>query len=179
LSEKLDFIFICDLAQQFFRKTHVRRALLAISEDSMTGWEKWLQIELAQFLRDHKKVKAWWRESKYALDGRLIAARKKCAVDFLIHQKGKQSHMALELKQANAMNNCIAGMLRDLKKISCIRGGAYDIRSVWCLGVHKTKSSSDVLRRTRYLADGAKISFDEKLFISASIGKTGYSYTIF
>lgn len=176
---KNDFDFIASLADEFFRGTHVKHILGAIDESAMTGWEKWLQIEFASFLGTHKGVRAWWRESKYELDQRVLDSRKTCAVDFLIHEKWKQSHLALELKQANSPNGCIKGMLRDKKKISTIKYAKFDIRSVWCLGVHREEEPSEIRRLTNYHADKMRTAIKPALLVTKSIGKTGYAYTVF
>lgn len=179
LSLKHDFEFIARLAEEFFRRPHVKRILSAIEECKMTGWEKWLQIELSAFLDSHTGVTAWWRESKYDLDQRVLESRKKCAVDFLIQEKWKQSHMALELKQINSANGCVKSMIQDKKKIAAIKSVKYDIRSVWCLGVHRTADPAEVHRLTAYHADKLNTEISYKRVICKSIGKTDYSYTIF
>lgn len=174
-----DFDFIAGLADEFFRRVHVKRILGAIDESAMTGWEKWLQIELASFLGTHNGVRAWWRESKYELDQRVLDSRKTCAVDFLVREKWKQSHMALELKQSNSPNHCIKGMLRDKKKIASIKYAKFDIRSVWCLGVHRAEDPSEIRRLTNYHADKMKTVIKPALFVSKPIGRTNYAYSIF
>lgn len=174
-----DFAFIAALANEFFCRPHVKRILAAIDESAMTGWEKWLQIELASFLGTHAGVRAWWRESKYELDQRVLDSRKMCAVDFLVREKGKQTHMALELKQGNSPNGCIKGMLRDKKKIAAIKSAKFDIRSVWCLGVHRAEDPSEIRRLTNYHADKMKVTIKSTLFLTKTIGRTGYAYSIF
>lgn len=176
---KADFEFVQGLVQDFFASRHLRRTLVAIEADEISGWEKWLQIELAQFFREHDQIKAWWRESSYKLDRRVAQSRTQCAVDFLLHQARKQSHMALEVKQVDSVNNCVAGMLLDRRKISRIRGGVYDIRSVWCLGIHKAASQDEVRRKLVYHADRLEVEYNDKFFDSRRIGRTGYSYTLF
>lgn len=176
---KNDFDFIATLADEFFRRAHVKRILRAIDESAMKGWEKWLQIEFASFLGTHEGVRAWWRESKYDLDQRVLDSRKTCAVDFLVREKRKQSHMALELKQANSPNGCIKGMLRDKRKIASIKYAKFDIRSVWCLGVHRAEDPNEIRRLTNYHSDKMKTAIKSALFVSKTIGKTSYAYTIF
>lgn len=179
MSANQDFKFIASLADGFFRRPHVKRTLVSIDQSSMTGWEKWLQIEFATYLGSHESVKAWWRESKYELDQRVLASRNTCAVDFLIHEKWKQSHMALELKQIGSANGCVKSMLRDKKKIAAIKYAKFDIRSVWCLGVHRAADSSEVRRLHTYHADKIKIPTNHAHFTTKHIGRTGYAYTVF
>ncbi len=176
---KSDFEFMTSLADEFFRRPHVKRILRALDESSITGWEKWLQIELAAFLGVHTGITAWWRESKHELDQRVLASRKKCAVDFLVKEKWKQTHMALELKQANSPNACIKGMLRDKKKIASIKQAKFDIRSAWCLGIHRAEDPGEVRRLTNYHADKMKTAIKPDLFASQRIRRTDYAYSIF
>jgi hypothetical protein len=177
-SPKLDLEFLSELATQFFRSKHLRQTLMAIQEDSITGWEKWLQIEFAAFLRQHDSVKAWGRESQYKLDGRLAKVRQTCAVDFIIHQKAKHSHLALEIKQIRSPASCINGMLKDIKKLAKIRKSDYDIRGVWCLGVHNAIPAEDALREVDYYAKKLHIDIKQAHVFSERIGNTGFSCTL-
>lgn len=138
-----------------------------------------MQIEFASFLGTHTGVKAWWRESKYELDQRVLDSRKTCAVDFLVKEKWKQSHIALELKQVNSPNGCIKGMLHDKKKIAKIKHAKFDIRSVWCLGIHRVEEPSEIRRLTTYHADKMNTMIKPALSVSKKIGKTSYAYSIF
>jgi hypothetical protein len=174
-----DFEFIKSIAAEFFKRSHIKKTLKQIDECAMTGWEKWLQIEVAAFLQDHKNVKAWWRESSYSLDTRLVASRRTCAVDFLIHERAKHSHMAVELKQINSPTACVKGMLKDKKKIQSIKSVKYDIRSVWCIGVHKDVHAAEVSRLVTYYSDVAGVQINKKFLCTEKIGHSAYNYTIF
>lgn len=176
---KKDFDFIASLASDFFQRAHIKKTLRAIDESAMTGWEKWIQIELAAFLEGRDDIKAWWRESGYELDGRVAASRRKCAVDFLVHQKWKQSHMAVELKQVNSPTACVQGMLKDKKKIQGIKSAKYDIRSVWCVGVHRVAEPDEVLRLVAYYGSKLKFPINAKLLHTERIGYSSYMFTVF
>lgn len=176
---KKDFEFIALLSSEFFQRAHIKKTLKAIDESQMTGWEKWIQIELAAFLEAREEIKAWWRESSYELDGRVVASRKKCAVDFLVHQKWKQSHMALELKQVNSPTACVQGMIRDKKKIQGIKSTKYDIRSAWCVGVHRVCEPDEVKRLVAYYGSKLKSPVDAKLLATERIGYSPYMFTVF
>jgi hypothetical protein len=69
-TEARDFEFVTELATQFFAQRSVRRTLLVIREQRITGWEKWLQVEFAAFIQDHENVKAWGREALFGMDKR-------------------------------------------------------------------------------------------------------------
>ena len=174
-----DFEFISGLSSKFFQRSHIKTTLKAIDLSSMTGWEKWLQIELAAFIQSRLEIKARFRESSYELDKRVVASRKKCAVDFLVHQKFKQSHMALELKQVNSATACIQGMIRDKKKIHAIKNAKYDIRSVWCVGVHRSCEPAEVARLAAYYGSKLKYPVNPKLLVTEKIGYSPFMFTVF
>ena len=176
---KDDFDFVASVASDFFQRAHIKKTLKAIDESAMTGWEKWIQIELAAFLETRDDIKAWWRESAYELDGRVVESRKKCAVDFLVHQKWKQSHMAVELKQVNSPTACVQGMIKDKKKIQGIKSTKYDIRSVWCVGVHRVAEPAEVQRLVAYYGSKLKSPIDGKLLSTERIGYSPYMFTVF
>ncbi|MFG6467533.1 hypothetical protein [Roseateles sp. BYS87W] len=176
---KKDFEFIASLSSDFFQRAHIKKTLKAINDSEMTGWEKWLQIELAAFLEARDDIKAWWRESSYEMDKRLVESRKRCAVDFLVHQKWKQSHMALELKQVNSPTACVQGMIRDKKKIDGIKSAKYDIRSVWCVGVHRAVDPAEVARLVAYYGSKLNSPVNPKLLSTERIGYSPYMFTIF
>lgn len=46
----------------------MRRTLRVISEQEISGSEKWLQVEFAAYIHDHEEVKAWGRETPYLTD---------------------------------------------------------------------------------------------------------------
>ena len=177
---KRDHEFVASLAAEFFAKPHVRQVLNAIDEFSVTGWEKWLQIEFAAFLGAHEGLRGWWRESAYELDQRLLASRKTCAVDFLICEKKKQSCLALEIKKSRSPGACVQGMLKDKTKIAAIKKAKFDIRSVWCLGVHDWVAEAEVRRLTNYYADKLHTAIKPALMTpSIRIGRTKFAYTLF
>ena len=152
-SDRRDLEFITTLAEGFFAQRAMRRTLRVISDQQISGWEKWLQVEFAAYIHDHEDIKAWSRETPYLTDRRIERARERCAVDFIIHQKHKQSHLALELKQVNSVGRCAKAMVGDILKMLTIRQSQFDIRGVWCLGVHTRAPETEVVRKLRYHAE--------------------------
>ena len=69
-------------------------------------------------------------------------------------------------------------MLRDKMKIQAIKYAKFDIRSVWCLGVHRKDDLSEVRRLVDYHADKMGVNVTT-LLQTKSIGRSGYAYTIF
>lgn len=179
MSIKQDFEFITSLSSGFFQRNHIKKTLKTINDCKMSGWEKWLQIELAAYLETREDIKAWWRESSYEIDKRVVESRKRCAVDFLVHQKWKQSHMALELKQVNSPAACIQGMIKDKKKIETIKTAKYDIRSVWSIGVHRVTETAEVKRLADYYSSKLKLPINSQFQLAERIGYSPYMFTVF
>lgn len=174
---KKDFEFIKGIAADFFKKKSIRDTLAMIDEYEISGWEKWLQIELSKTLKEHPTVRRWSREKRYPLDRRASKSRASCSVDFVIHQSKKHSHVALEVKQIDSAKTCIRSMLKDVLKIENIKGSRNDIRSLWCLGIHRHDDSIDVQTWTKSRA--IEFDVDIKHMHTCRIGRTEYAYTIF
>jgi len=179
VGQRQDFEFVSTLADQFFRSPHIKKSFHTIDEAGLTGWEKWLQIEFAIYLESQDSIAGWKREAHYHLDGRVAAGKKKCSVDFVIKQKWKWSHLALEVKQIKSADRCVDHMVKDKARIAAIRGTQFDIRSVWSLGVHQFVDSDEAKRLAHYYADSYGVAFDPRLISSHKIAKTNYAYTIF
>ena len=62
MTTKRDLQFLEKLFLSFFKPPHVRKTLFAINESGITGWEKWLQVELATHLLRRSDVRSWDRE---------------------------------------------------------------------------------------------------------------------
>lgn len=176
--EARDLEFLTDLATEFFAQRTIRKTLQVIGAQNISGWEKWIQVEFAAFIHDHDNVKAWSREAPYASDKRIEKARSRCAVDFIIHQKYKQSHLALEIKQVRSVSRCTRAMVEDITKMLKIRRSEFDIRSVWCLGVHQDATASEVLRELKYHADELRFPLSASLVATRRIGRTGYAFSL-
>lgn len=177
--ERGDFAFVSELVDDFFRRVTIKRALKIIESHTISGWEKWLQVEFAAFIQGRPDVAEWCREFRYGLDRRVSKSRSTCSVDFSIRQKNKQSWIAVEMKQIKSPASCIKYMVKDVGKISKIKTSEDDIRSVWCIGVHLVEEPDEAQRLSLYYADQDGISLNKKHFVSKQIGRTGYSFTLF
>lgn len=71
-----DFEFVKGIAADFFKKKSIKDSLIIIEEYQISGWEKWLQIELSKLLKEHPTVKQWSREKRYSC--RLNSRRINC-----------------------------------------------------------------------------------------------------
>jgi hypothetical protein len=178
MSDQKDLDFLRSVVRPFFKQAHVKKTLLAIFEEKITGWEKWLQIELATYLREHESIKNWGREVQHKLDKRSAKSKNSCAIDFVIHQKHKHSNLALEIKQGKSMAGCVQGMLRDLLKVNKIKNSQFESRGVWCLGIHPAAIESEVFAEVRYYAQRQGLMLNEKCIATEKIGKTGFSFTV-
>ena len=179
MSVQKDFDLVKDLCCSFFRKRSIIETLKIIDDQSISGWEKWMQIEFAKFCNDRKDVAEWYREEKYKLDMRMSKKRNTCSVDFLLRQKYKQTWVALELKQKNRASSCIKSMIRDLIKIGKIRSSDDDIRSVWCFGVHKTTDEKKVNGYVAKYGIEFEQAINESYLYTQRIGRSAYSFTLF
>ena len=170
--------FIHSLTQDFFRTKRVRETLALIADCGISGWEKWLQIELARHCDSRGDVKTWDREVRYGLDRR-SAARGATAIDFLIHQKHKHSPLGIELKQVKSPRACIKAMLRDKKKVWNIKWSQDNLREVWCIGVHNAEDLGRVTALAEFEAKVLAYAFDASSLLTERIGRTDFSFTVF
>lgn len=67
-----DFEFLSNLFDKFFSQKYIRNRLNLIEKRNITGWEIWLQVELALFLDEHENVMEWMREISCSTDRRVI-----------------------------------------------------------------------------------------------------------
>lgn len=179
MSDKKDFEFLKEIATSFFRQSSIIKTLKIIDEQKISGWEKWMQIEFAKFCNENSKISQWCREERYELDKRASKNRNSCSVDFSLRQKHKQTWLAIELKQKDSASGCIKSMLKDAVKLSKIKRSQNDIRTIWCIGVHKC---AEELKMQGHIAKhqieiGVQIKGQH--VHTGKIGRSGYSFTLF
>jgi hypothetical protein len=170
--------FIHSLTQDFFGTKRVHETLTLITDCGISGWEKWLQIELARHCYSRKDVKEWNREVRYSLDQR-SANRAATAIDFLVHQKHKHSPLGIELKQVKSPRACVKAMLRDKKKVWNIKWSQNNLREVWCIGIHNAEDPQRVQAIADFEAKEVKYEYAPSSFLSKRIGRTAFSFTVF
>ena len=133
---KHDREFILQLAREFF-DSDMKEKLGSFKKFDVYGWEIWLQVEFYLFLKQHNLVKSVDREIRCSLDGRKNPTKRFAVLDFMIHEKRKQSSIPLEIKQHMSAKSCLTSMLKDVKKFGQIKySGINTSRNLWCLGVH-------------------------------------------
>jgi len=176
-----DFHYLAELAEDFFRQRRVARSLSIIEEQEITGWEVWFQIEFANFLSQHGSAPEWWREWPLEFDRRREKERTFCRPDFIIRKKGwrKESYAALEVKQHPEAAMCFSNMMKDIVKISKVKGSSLDLRTFWVLGIHRRKPKSELrdLVESRFEAAGME-SPGENLAIKY-IPNSNYAFSMF
>ena len=70
-------------------------------------------------------------------------------------------------------------MISDIRKIHCIRDSENNLRSIWCLGVHREISRNKVEAHVLKFAREANIEISLELLETKRIGRTDFSYTLF
>ena len=112
------------------------------STNEMTGWEKWLQIELALQLSKtgESKIEEAFGYHMGVLRPASKLKFKKCFIDITFRVKNAQIKNigAIELKVTNSQSGLRAA-LSDLHKISAIRPKSWKFRSVTAILIHPTK----------------------------------------
>lgn len=170
--------FMHSLTKDFFGSRQVRKTLILISECQISGWEKWLQIELARHCNSRDDITSWGREVRYGLDRR-SASRAATAIDFLIHQKHKRSPLGIELKQVKSPRACLKAMIQDKKKVWNIKWSQDNLRDVWCIGIHNAEEPHRVRAVADFLAADLGYALDSTSFLSERVGRTDFSFTVF
>ncbi|KHO14228.1 hypothetical protein NT90_16905 [Acinetobacter baumannii] len=174
-----DLEFIYSIFDTFFKKKYIRDRLNLIKNNQITGWEIWLQVELAFFLSEHADVMQWSRELPYSLDKRVDKLKDKGIVDFCLRERNKSTEkmIAIELKQCNSAKSCITAMIKDLNKFHSLKPSEYkSIRSFWCVGVHPKVQESTCIEYINQNKNGYE--FNQNHLLSKEIKGTEFSYTI-
>ncbi len=178
---KNDFQFIKELAVDFFGQQHIVERLKLIESNKLTGWEIWLQVEFAMFLETQLLVDEWIREFQYSMDRRISKSKKFMAIDFLIRKKNTRlgHYIALEIKQNLSAASCIAGMMKDVCKISQVKGSEDDIRSMWSLGIHPFLPQVQLETLVNECAESYDVELASGCISTNRIGKTKFAFTVF
>lgn len=173
---KDDLEFLSKLANEFFAQEDIVYKLNKFSENKISGWEIWLQVEFAIFLFSHPDVSEIEREKRYELDKRRSKDKYICSIDFMIRQKYKQSSIPLEIKQHENASNCIRYMLKDIEKYEKIKESkASTGRSLWCLGLHPTVEEDYF---SKLINENKFREIYPELVFSKSIKGTNFSFTL-
>ena len=177
-----DFTFTFDLLSGFFKQARIQRALKAIADTGVSGWEKWWQIELVLYASEHQNVGDWDMEEPFYTDRRCERQKDVIAVDFCFRRKKHScdSMIFLELKQNEDWRACIDNMMRDADKIYRSQSRSHNnakIRNFFVAGVYRSVSKADVHNFVFQRADDLDINVD--CVDTKFIANTDYSFTMF
>ena len=173
-------MLLVEVLDPFFKGAHIQETLRALRKgNGVTGWEKWLQIELTTFLLKHRADNDWEREKSYKLVCSKSERWHRCAVDFLLGKTRIEGPVALEVKQRKVASGCVSAMIKDLARLATIRESERTgISSYWCLGIHPS-CRMDLLRQhaSRFTREIGLISMPLVVW-SSPVGNTDFSYTL-
>jgi hypothetical protein len=178
-----DFDFTWEVLTDFFKQKGIQRALAAIEESGVTGWEKWWQIELALYLWDHEDVAEWNMEERFYTDLRRNVEKDSIAVDLSFRRKrcAKDAWIFLELKQDADWKRCIENMLRDAKKVFSAQSRSHEgaaVRSFFVAGIYPSETKSEVHDYIEGRLDELQVDWD-LVMNTKFIADTPYSFTMF
>ena len=174
-----DFEFVCSLFDKFFSQKMIKDRLNLINEKNITGWEVWLQIELAFFLDDQKNVMEWVREVPCSTDQRIEKLKAKGIIDFWLRERNKSTEImiAIELKQHKSAKSCITAMIKDLNKFHSLKPSEHScIRTFWCVGIHANVKENTCMEYINANKEGYE--FNPNHLLSREIKGTDFSFTI-
>jgi len=174
-----DFEFLSNLFDNFFTQKSIRDRLNLIEDKKITGWEIWLQVELAFFLDEQKDVMEWIREVPCSMDKRIEKLKAKGIIDFWLRERNKSTEkmIAIELKQCKSAKSCITAMMKDINKFHSLKPIEHSyIRSFWCIGVHPKVLENTCLEYINQNKNGYE--FNQDHLLSKEIKGTAFSFTI-
>lgn len=174
-----DFEFLSNLFDKFFSQKPILDRLKLVDEKGITGWEIWLQVELAFFLDAQESVMEWVREVPCSTDGRIEKLKQRGIIDFWLREKNKSidTMIAVEIKQAKSAKSCITAMMKDLNKFHSLKPSEKNcIRTFWCLGVHRAVEEETCLKIINEHKIGYE--FNQNHLLSKKIKGTNFSFTI-
>jgi hypothetical protein len=178
-----DLEIIINILRPFFRQARIYNALKIIGREDISGFEKWLEIELLIYLSEQKDYE---RNSQWNLEmDKRKSSKNHKLLDIGIRKKGhkKNKYIGIELKCNNNMDACINGMIKDCIKLTQLKGSANKkTRSLFFVGIHP-KEDVNLIRKTinKYLYKqygDSPVKSDYQLLKNYSITYTNYSYSI-
>lgn len=176
-----DFKFVTELLSDFFKGNHVRKTLSFIHAEDITGWEGWLQIEMAKFLCEDKRVYSCNRERSYIPDKR-ATDKSGIRVDIVFEKAGSRGNSLnlIEFKRRKDMERCLDAMIDDAVKLACIKPSGRNFRGAWVVGLYETegRSGTEVDTLAKEFMHRKIVCDGELLIRSNLIGTTGYAYTV-
>ncbi|VEJ53809.1 hypothetical protein [Pragia fontium] len=155
-----DFNFVKLVIKEFLEQKHILQRLEFIKRERINDWEKWLQIELFHFMKNHHEIGKVEREKLYKCDRRKNYVKKSMYVDLIFRKKRARldSYIQVELKCDVSFSKLFYGIESDIKKVMSMRLSNDDGRSFWCIGFY------------------TKVAEEENNFIVNKISDYGYNF---
>lgn len=178
-----DLKFLAETLISFFKRARIYKALQTIDEKGITGWENWLEVELAIYFSAHDGISECKLEAPLPIDKRKEKVLEKPRVDFALRRKGfaKSRYIYLELKCANSPRTCVKNMLYDIRKLE--KAKSRKVRSSFVIGVHHRENKPRIRKLIRQHVgkrddvSSAYISYES--VTTRHIPYSEYSFTIF
>jgi hypothetical protein len=182
-----DFSFVCEQVSSFFSSGSIQRALDAIDEIGITGWEKWWQVEFAIWLSEHEDIGDWVMEEVFLTDLRRKTEKDNIAIDMGFRMKGYSTDemLFLELKQNDDWRRCIENMLKDVEKVETAQERSVDgkvkIRNFFVVGVYRNidVSKKEVHDYIEHRAEEEDIPIEREHIFTKFIPNTPFGLTVF
>ncbi|WP_286751556.1 hypothetical protein [Pseudomonas sp. UBA2522] len=181
IKPKPDFEYMSELLHELFNRDCLQSSFNVITDQEITGWEIWFQIEFARFLAEHRSEPEWHREQSLEFDYRMEKQRYFFKPDFIIRKKHwvLDRYIALEIKQHIQQGNCISNMVADLVKVAKVRKSQLDLRSFWALGIFHTDDGASVAELIESKLTKAGQPYYNSRTKVAEIPGTAFSYALF
>lgn len=171
-----DFEFLSEILKEFVDQKAFIKKLQLMHETDISGWEIWLQVELALFFQGHEKIAEWNREQRHSLDMRKSSYWSNASIDFYLRKKYAHDAIPLEIKQHKTASQCIKSMGADARKFSTIKSSSSTTsRPLWCMGIHAQVEEQTV----RDYISKYDCPVEEKCILVYPIKNTAYMMTLF
>jgi hypothetical protein len=182
-----DFSYVRDKVNEFFRRRTVQRAFGLIDARSISGWERWWQVEFAIWLSGHDDVGDCFLEVVFNTDLRRNTEKDWIALDIGFRLKGfsRNELLFLELKQNSDWRRCIENMLLDVEKVYSAQkysvNNGFMIRNFFVLGAYPTRDTTkkEVHDYVQQRANELNISIERGHLHTKFVQNSPYSVTMF
>lgn len=171
----LDMIEILQLNEFFKKKKEIFNIKI---ENDYCGFEKWLQLELANHLLSEKLFENRLKitlEKSYCLDGKMTCKQKNFVDLSFTEAKKTKSSTDIEIKISNKPSVAICGLIKDLNGIRKITKTSWEQRAIVGIALYQNKYEKNV--KYKKFIDSVK-NGDSDFFFINTIKGTNYEYMI-
>lgn len=147
----------------FFKVRKIKESLNSIKNNKISGWEKWLQIELAMYLARSSDVAEWNMEYVFKVNKKFNAGRSFIYLDlgFRLKKHSKSEWFFVDIKQHDDYQKCIDGMTKDFQKVITARKRSLrgvSIRYIACAGIFISQDKRTVKKYVENIMNDLKIT---------------------